>query len=140
MNSSHLATLSKVLFALMLVHLLAGCTQWITSERYKVVREAHEALCKENDFAAMKPFLSKNSLPLLNLTSAISNFGDIFIEGVVSDRIAVECHGSQLRFVDEIKVNDKRYIVRTRSASSQDAVETVVLFEDGKWKIALLGR
>jgi hypothetical protein len=37
-------------------------------------------------------------------------------------------------------VNEERYIVRTKNAGSENMTETIVILEDGAWKIALLGR
>ena len=59
---------------------VSGCSQWVMGDRQKVVSAAHEALCKENDFKAMRPFVSKNSLLVLDLTSAITNIGQVFLE------------------------------------------------------------
>ena len=68
------------------------------------------------------------------------NLGQAFLGSVVSDRIALECHAGQQRFVDEIQVNEQRYIVRTKNPGSETVVETVLVLEEGGWKIALLGR
>jgi hypothetical protein len=120
--------------------LLVGCDGMFLSERQKVVKTSHEAVCKENDFKAMRPYLSKSSLPILELTSSLTNLSQIFIGSALSDRIAVECHSGEQKFVDEIKVSDERYIVRTKNSKADSLVETVVILEDGVWKIALLGR
>lgn len=88
----------------------------------------------------MRPYLSKSSLPILELSSSLTNLSQIFIGSALSDRIAVECHSGEQKFVDEIKVNNERYIVRTKNSKAESLVETVVILEDGVWKIALLGR
>lgn len=130
----------NLLLAVTMVLAVSSCSQWVMSDRQKVVFAAHEALCKENDFKAMRPFVSKNSLSVLDLTSVITNIGQAFVGSPISDRIAVECHAGQQNFVDEIKVNDQRFIVRTKNPGSEEIIETVMLLEDGVWKIALLGR
>ena len=130
----------NLLLAITMMLAVSGCSQWVMGDRQKVVSAAHEALCKENDFKAMRPFVSKNSLLVLDLTSAITNIGQVFFGSAMSDRIAIECHAGQQRFVDEIKVSDQRFIVRTKNTGSEEIIETVMLLEDGVWKIALLGR
>ena len=138
-NFQHLKVL-KAALVLAVMQSLGGCEQWVMSDRQKVVKAAHEAICSEKDLEAIKPFVSKSSLPLLELTSAITNFGQVLIGSALSDRIAVECHSGQQRFVDEIKVSERRFIVRTKNPGSEEIIETVVLLEEGNWKIALLGR
>lgn len=144
MTSSNFFTLQlralSVLPLLALLSLLLGCYGLLLTERQKVVKTSHEALCKENDFKAIRPYLSKSSLPILELTSSLTNLSQIFIGSALSDRIAVECHSGEQKFVDEIKVSDERYIVRTKNSKGDSLIETVVILEDGVWKIALLGR
>jgi hypothetical protein len=118
---------------------LLGCDGVLLSERQKVVKASHEAVCKENDFKAMRPYVSKSSVPILELSSSLTSLTQVFMGSVQSDRIAVECHAGDSRFVDEIKVSDERYIVRTKKPGSENLVETVVVLEDGVWKIALFG-
>lgn len=137
--TAQIRTLS-MLPLLALLSLLLGCHGLMLTERQKVVKTSHEAVCKENDFKAMRPYLSKNSIPILELTSSLTNLSQIFIGSALSDRIAVECHSGEQKFVDEIKVSDERYIVRTKNSKADSLVETVVILEDGVWKIALLGR
>ena len=119
---------------------LMGCYGLLLTERQKVVKTSHEAVCKDNDIKAMRPYLSKGSLPILELSSSLTNLGQIFIGSALSDRIAVECHSGEQKIVDEIKINNERYIVRTKNSKAESLVETVVILEDGVWKIALLGR
>jgi len=123
-----------------LLGLLTGCNGMLLSERQKVVKASHDAVCNEKDFKAMRPYLSKNSLPILDLSTSIANIGQIFLGSAISDRIAVECHSEGQNFVDEIKVTDQRYIVRTKNSGIEEVVETVVILEDGIWKISILGR
>ena len=119
---------------------LSGCNGILLSERQKVVKASHDAVCKENDFKAMRPYLSKSSTPILDLSSSLANLSQIFVGSALSDRIAIECHTDKLQFVDEIKVNEERYIVLTKNAGSENMTETIVILEGGAWKIALLGR
>lgn len=130
----------SVLLMLVLLSFLVGCNGVLLTERQKVVKNSQEAVCKENDFKAMRPYVTKNSIPILELSSSLTNLSQILLGSALSDRIAVECHSGEQRFVDEIKVNDERYIVRTKNSDANSLVETVVILEDGIWKIALLGR
>jgi len=123
----------------MLIGLL-GCDGLLLSARQKVVKTSHEAVCKENDFKAMRPYVSKSSTPLIDLSSSLASLSQLFVGQALSDRIAIECHSDELRFIDEIKVSDERYIVRTKNSGSESLTETILIFEDGAWKIALLGR
>ena len=119
---------------------LSGCNGIILSERQKVVNASHEAVCKENDFKAMRPYVSKNSISLLELSTSLADLSQIFVGSALSDRIAIECHTGSQQFIDEVKVSDERYIVRTKNPGSEILVETIVIREDGSWKIALIGR
>ena len=134
--------LNQFLACLMISFLvvLSGCNGVLLSERQKVVKASHDAVCKEKDFKAMRPYLSKGSVQILDLSSSLANLSQIFIGNALSDRIAIECQTDKQQFVDEIKVNEERYIVRTKSAGSENMTETIVILEDGAWKIALLGR
>ena len=123
-----------------LLPVLLGCNGLFLSEQQQVIKASYEAVCKENDFKAMRPYVSKSSLPFLELSSSLTSLTQIFIGNALSDRIAVECHSGNQRFVDEIKVSEERYIVRTKNPGSENLVETVVIREDGSWKITLMGR
>jgi hypothetical protein len=127
-------------FLIAIITFLSGCNGLLLSDRQKVVKASHEAVCNEKDFKAMRPYLSKNSLPILDISTSITNLSQLFLGNALSDRIAIECHSAGQQFVDEIKVSDVRYIVRTKNSSVEGIVETVVIFESGNWKISLLGR
>ncbi|TXI09568.1 MAG: hypothetical protein E6Q68_10025 [Polynucleobacter sp.] len=88
----------------------------------------------------MRPYVSKNSTTIFDLSSSLASLSQIFVGQALSDRIAIECHSGELRFIDEIKVSDERYIVRTKNPGSESLTETTLIFEDGTWKISLLGR
>ena len=57
----------------------------------------------------------------------------------MSDLLAKQCHNWKFRLVDEIKVDEARYILHTgdRNAEMQ---EYVVVRENGVWKVALSGK
>lgn len=119
---------------------LVACTGLLLSERERVVHEAHEAVCRASDYKAMRPFLSKGSVPLLDLSTSLTSLTQAVTGSALADYIATQCHSGEQTVVDEIRVNDDRYIVRTKTAQSDRVSETVVVREDGAWKISLLGR
>jgi hypothetical protein len=119
--------------------ILVGCEQFSLSERQKVVQASHDAVCKTKDLNAMKPFVTESSKPILEISTSITSLSQIFLGNTLSDRIAVECQSTKLGFVDEIKVNEQRYIVRTRQTGAQEVKESVLILENGAWKISLLG-
>lgn len=130
----------SVLTLLTLISLFYGCNGLLLTERQKVIKTSHEAVCKEKDFKAMRPYVSKSSILILELSSSLTNLSQVLLGSELSDRIAIECHSGEQKFIDEIKVSDERYIVRTKNSNPNSLVETVVILEDGVWKIALLGR
>jgi hypothetical protein len=140
MNSDHLLRRLFQLICFFAVTMLVACNGIFLSERQKVVKNSHEAVCQAGDFKAMRPYISKSSIPVLELSSSLTNLSQIFIGNALSDRIAVDCHSGEQKFVDEIKVSDERYIVRTKNSNTNNIVETVVIREEGIWKIALMGR
>jgi hypothetical protein len=81
---------------------LLGCDRLLLSERQKIVRASHEAVCKENGLKPMRPYVSKNSTTIFDLSSSLEKLSQIFVGQALSDRIAIECHTSEPRFVDEI--------------------------------------
>ena len=136
-QSSSWTKFIRSIFLVVLI-LLIGCHELRLSARQKVIKESHDAVCQSLDIKAMLPFVSKSSQPLLELSSSLSNLSQIFLGNLIPDRIAVECQSSNLHFVDEIKVTDQRYIVRTRKTDSSEFTETIMVLENGVWKISLL--
>jgi hypothetical protein len=139
LQTKGLKTISACLTLFCLVG-LSGCNGIVLSERQKVVKASNEAVCKENDFKAMRPYVSKNSTSILDLSSSLADLSKIFVGSALSDRLAIECHSGGPQFVDEVKVSDVRYIVRSKNPGSETLIETIVIREDGAWKIALIGR
>lgn len=113
-----------------------GCDALVLSQRQQVVQDAHDAICMTRDISSMKPFVAKKSQSLLDLSASLTGLAKIFGGVNISDRIAIECHTAKLKFIDEIKVSEDRYIIRTQSGDSQQMEEMVVVFEDGAWKIS----
>lgn len=140
MSSDHPLRRLIQLICFLAVTTLVACNGISLSERQKVVKNSHDAVCQASDFRAMRPYISKSSIPVFELSSSLTNLSQIFTGHALSDRIAVECHSGEQKFVDEIKVSDERYIVRTKNSNTNNIVETVVIREEGVWKIALMGR
>jgi len=124
--------------ATVLSALLYGCDSLLLSERQKVVQESHDAMCKARDLQAMRPFVTSSSIPLLDISKPIVAFAGLFGMNV-ADRIAIECKSNKLKFIDEVQVSESRYIIRTKYPESIELNETVLVLEEGKWKISLLG-
>ena len=117
-----------------------ACSDVMLSARQQVVRDAHDAVCKRRDITAMAPFLTEGSQPVLKLMGSMAELGKVFGANP-SDRLAVECQtGAGFEFLEEVQVNDARYIVRTQARGGADVTEYVVVQEAGRWKILLGGK
>ena len=120
--------------------LLSACSELTQSPRQKVVRDAHAAVCERRDIMAMAPYLTEKSQPALKLMGSMAELGKIFGANA-SDRLAVECQtGAGFEFLEEVKVTETRYIVRTKSRGSTEVTEYIVVQEAGQWKIMLGGK
>ena len=118
--------------------MLAACGDLTLNERQKTVKASNDAMCKARDLQAMRPFVTASSQPLLDISKPVVAIAGLFGMNV-ADRIAIECQSTKLQFIDEIQVSDHRYIVRTKHSDSVNVSETILVLEDGKWKISLLG-
>jgi len=104
------------------------------------VRDAQKAVCDKRDIMAMVPFVSEKSVPALKLMGSMAELGKV-IGANPADRLAMECQTSKgLDFLEEVKVTDTRYIVRTKSKANGEVTEHVVVQESGQWKIQLAGK
>jgi hypothetical protein len=111
------------------------------SPRQQVVKDANKALCEARSLKGMLPYVTERSRAMLELASSMAELGSLFQGQNLADRIAVECAtGSGPQFVDEVKVSETRYVVRTRPSSKGEVTETIVVLEGGRWKIALTGK
>lgn len=119
---------------------LTGCSELLLSPRQQVVRDAQKAVCDKRDIMAMAPFVSEKSVPALKLMGSMAELGKAIGANPV-DRLAVECQTSSgLEFLEEVRVTDTRYIVRTKSRANGEVTEHVVVQESGQWKIQLAGK
>lgn len=135
-----LIPLAVLLVATLLSGLLSACSELIQTPRQKVVRDAHAAVCEKRDVMAMAPFLTEKSQPALKLMGSMAELGAIFGANA-SDRLAIECQtGAGFEFLEEVKVTETRYVVRTKSRGSSKVSEYIVVQEGGQWKIVLGGK
>lgn len=119
---------------------LVSCGGLFLSPRERVIFDAFTAVCKTKDLRSLAPYLTNTSRKTLALANPLLGLTGLFGSNV-ADQIAIECQtGDGLDFAEEVKVSDSRYIVRTRSKTSGEITEYVVLWERGTWKIALLGK
>ena len=138
--SGHQRYSASVLILTTVVSTLGACDSIVLSERQRVVKTSHDAVCQASDYRAMRPFVSRNSVPLLDLSTSVSSMAQVVAGSALADYIATKCHEGTQTFVDEVRVRDDRYIVRTKMTESGPLTETVVVREGGVWKISLLGR
>ena len=123
------------------VAVAGGCDSVTLSPRQQVVKDANKALCEARSLKGMLPYVTERSRAMLDLASSMAELGSMFQGQSLADRIAVECAtASGPQFVDEVKVSETRYVVRTRASSKGEVTETIVVLEGGRWKIALTGK
>jgi hypothetical protein len=135
-----LAPVTAVVIVTLGSGLLSACSELMQSPRQKVVRDAHAAVCEKRDIMAMGPFLTEKSQPALKLMGSMAELGKLFGANA-SDRLAIECQtGAGFEFLEEVKVTETRYVVRTRSRGSAEVTEYIVVQEAGQWKIMLGGK
>lgn len=51
--------------------MLCGCDSLLLNERQKVVKDSHDAMCKARDLQAMRPFVTTNSMSLLDISKPV---------------------------------------------------------------------
>ena len=116
---------------------MTGCDALMLSPRQKVVRDATRAVCEARDIQAMSPFLTEKSRPMLELATSFIGLGKVLGMNP-ADAIAKDCKDSEeSEMLDEVKVSDTRYIVRSRAKSRGETQETIVVQENGQWRITL---
>jgi len=117
--------------------LLAACGGSF-SPQARVVIDMQRAICQNFNLADAAPYVTEASKPMLELTSTFAMLGAAMSGQNFADEFAKECHkGSAI--VDEIRVNDQRYIIRYREGSGA-LKEAIVVMENGQWKVALIGK
>ena len=119
--------------------LVGGCDNIMLSPRAQAVRNMESAVCHYRSVKAAAPYVTEASKTLLGLAMAGVEFAQIFQGNAMADTIAKHCHNWSFRFVDEIKVNEGRYIIHTGERNGE-MQEYVVLRENGEWKVAMSGK
>lgn len=119
--------------------LIAACDQILPSPRQKVVSEAIEQLCRQNNISVLESFATESSKPVIKLVASLAQLGDATGLVRVADNIAVACKDGQVKIVDEVRVSDVRYVVRIRTGKNNETEDLAVVLEGGLWKIAFIG-
>ena len=119
--------------------LLAGCDSFVMSPRAEVVKSMESAICRDRNMRAAEPYVTEASKPVLQLVVAAADLAQIFQKNALADLVAAECHNWKFRLIEEIKVDEGRYILRTGEQESR-MQEFVVVRENGEWKVALSGK
>jgi hypothetical protein len=116
--------------------LVGGCVSLILSPRQQVVMSALESMCKTKDVQALSPFVTDDLQLLLEVSGPLVNVLESSGIFRVSDEIAAACQDRSVKFGDEIKVTDDRYLVRLSSKEKKVAYQFIVVKERVDWKIS----
>jgi len=115
---------------------VSSCVSLVLSPRQQVVMSALQAMCETKNPKSLSPFVTDDTRLVLDVAdpfiSALERTG-VFR---VSDQIAAACQDKSVKFGDEIKVSDDRYLVRLSSDEKKVAYELVVVRERGDWRIS----
>lgn len=129
------AAISIIGFSMM----VGGCDNIIPSPRAQAVKNMESAVCRDRNVKAAAPYITEASRPMLDLALAGIELAQIFQKNAMADSVAKDCHNWTFQFLDEIKVNEDRYIIHTGGSNGENH-EYVVLREAGEWKVALSGK
>jgi hypothetical protein len=116
--------------------LVYGCASMVLSPRQYVVMSALEEMCRTKSMQSLSPFVTDDLQLLLEVSSPVVNVLERSGIFRVSDEIAAACQDKSVKFGDEIKVTDNRFLVRLSSEEKKMAYEFVVVKERGDWKIS----
>ena len=118
--------------------LVGGCIHLVLSPRQIVVKSALEEMCQKKSVRSLLPYVTDDLRLMLELSDPLV----VILEKVgifrLSDEIAVACKDASVKFANEIKVTDDRYLVRLSSKENLVAYEFVVVKQYGDWKISSL--
>jgi len=118
--------------------LFIGCGKSL-SPQAQAFANMQKAICKNYNLADAVPYVTESSKPMLELTASFAVLGSALGGKNFQDELAKECASGKLAIVDEIRVNDNRYIIRHKEMSGA-VKEAVVVLENGQWKVALAGK
>jgi hypothetical protein len=116
--------------------LVGGCVSLVLSPRQQVVMSALESMCKTKDVQSLSPFVTDDLQLLLEVSGPLVNVLETTGIFRVSDEIAAACQDKSVKFGDEIKVTDDRYLVRLSSKEKKVAYQFIVVKERVDWKIS----
>lgn len=117
-----------------------GCVSLVLSPRQQVVMSALQAMCETKNTKSLSPFVTDDARLVLDVADPF--IGVLERTGIfrLSDQIAAACQDRSVKFGDEIKVSDDRYLVRLSSDEKKIAYELVVVREHADWKISSVKR
>ncbi len=113
-----------------------GCVSLVLSPRQQVVMSALQEMCETKNTKSISPFVTDDARLVLDVADPFINVLERTGIFRVSDQIAAACQDKSVKFGDEIKVSDDRYLVRLSSNEKKIAYELVVVRERGDWKIS----
>lgn len=117
-----------------------GCVSLVLSPRQQVVMSALQAMCETKNTKSLSPFVTDDARLVLDVADPLVNVLERTGIFRLSDQIAAACQDKSVKFGDEIKVSDDRYLVRLSSDEKKMAYELVVVRERGDWKISSVKR
>jgi hypothetical protein len=117
-----------------------GCVSLVLSPRQQVVMSALQAMCETKNTKSLSPFVTDDARLVLDVADPLVNVLERTGIFRLSDQIAAACQDKSVKFGDEIKVSDDRYLVRLSSDEKKIAYELVVVRERGDWKISSVKR
>jgi len=115
---------------------VSGCVSLVLSPRQQVVMSALQEMCQTKNVQSLSPFVTDDVRLLLDVSDPFVNVLERTGIFRVSDQIAAACQDKSVKFGDEIKVRDDRYLVRLSSNEKKMAYEFAVVKESGVWKIS----
>ncbi len=101
---------------------------------------ALQAMCETKNTKSLSPFVTDDARLVLDVADPLVNVLERTGIFRLSDQIAAACQDKSVKFGDEIKVSDDRYLVRLSSDEKKIAYELVVVRERGDWKISSVKR
>ena len=116
--------------------LLVACVSLVLSPRQQVVMSALETMCQTKNVQSLAPFVTEDLQLLIDVSGPFVNVLEQTGIFRISDEIAAACQETGVKFGDEIKVTDDRYLVRLSSKEKKVAYQFIVVKQQAEWKIA----
>ena len=125
------------LWLLLFILQIAACEK-ITSQQAQAFINMRKAICQGGSLASAKPFVTEGSKAALDFTQALMPLAQIFTGERMDDALAKDCQNTP-KVINQIKVNDKRYLIQFTNSSEDKVNEIAVVLENGQWKVQLFG-